>query len=511
MVGYLFVYDRPPPTKEEMSIPGIKAKYSTPKYGILQRGTLSLYKNSRETSGESEHTITLDGCSITEMHVKHGSFDRSNYLRIFHPSKAINSKGDRTLYLWCEVGYELERWYHALRSGVACSRGSEPDLSHISHFAAASQMCTSLGNTVSPPIGAINALTHRLWWTLHREKLIESIVIKEAGVVISHVQLPPIVKYLKVSEISFGANVPFVTNASLTNFSSKGELTMDCLVDYKGGAVIKLACCVSVPVPNVGKVVTSAISSVSSQIIGSSIFGSGDSSNNGGEMSITAALTVVVYVKKFTGKLRVMCLAPPSRTIWIGFHEEPVIDFAFDTILDASASSLVSSRIPKVTEAIASVVRTEIADILVLPQMDNIEIPDLEKLAGSSSSSSSSSLSSPLSSPLSSSSETVVAAAPPLPPKASSTSSSLTTSAESSTGVTNNTLEKPKDVPEIPIKKSISTGSMQNLNAPPRPPKASASISLSTASMPSSGDESFDSMFPPVPRQRKVPSQQNVE
>ena len=529
-MGYLYLYERPPPTKEELSIPGIKAKYSTPKYGVLQRSTLSLYKSAQESTsgGDPEQSIALGGCTITEMHVKHGAFDRSNYLRIFHPTRPFNAKGDRTLYLWCDVGYELERWYHALRAGAACAQGAEPDLRHVPHFAGASQACAALGGG---PLSAVNALVHRVWWTLHREKLIEAVVIKEIAVVISRVPLPPIVKYLRVEEIHFGADVPLVTDARLTNFSGKGELTVDCAVDYRGGAVIRLACCVSVPVPNVGKFVSSTLSNVSSQIKGSTIIGSAIKSNIAsvaGDAAddtkyITAALTIVVHVKKFAGKLRLMCLAPPSRTIWIGLHDEPVLDFAFDTILDASASSLVSSRIPMVTEAIASVVRTEITDILVLPQMDNIEIPDLEKLAGSSLSSSdtvtssdsvtSSSSSSSSAPKTSKAAAATAAAAPPLPPKTPSVTSSLTSSADNS-GCKVETCPPPqipsRSQQEVPVRKAASMDSMKVESAPPRPPKAGSS--LSTASMPPSGDEAFDALFPPVPRQRKVPSQQqNVD
>lgn len=352
---------------------------------------------------------------------------------------------------------------------------------------------------MSAPLGAVNALTHRLWWTLHREKLIETIVKREIGIVISRVPLPPIIKYLKIDEISFGCNVPFVNNASLTNFSSRGDLIVDCGIDYKGGAVVRLACCVSVPVPNVGKIVSSTISNVSSQIIGSSILANSsilNSSNaSNAPRNITAALTIVVYVKKFAGQLRVMCLPPPSRTIWIGFHKEPEIEFAFDTILDSSASSLISSRLPMVTDAIASIVRTEIAEILVLPQMDNIEIPDLQKLAAagdddgadgtpalSSSSSSLSSLSSPKNA-------------------ASSPSANISVGENVSS----------KDTPEIPVRKAVSSSVMQNMGGappPPRPPKASAS----TSSLPPPNSvESFDEMFPPVPRQRKPGNQQNVD
>ena len=479
MCGYLYIHERPPPSKEELSIPGMRPKYTVPQYGTLQRSTLSLFKNAQSVASEPVQVVSLEGCSVTEVRVKHGAFDRANYLRIFHPTRSLlsTSASARTLYIWCDVGYELERWYHALCAGVACARGEDPDTSYIAHFAGASQVCTAL-KAVSDPIGALNALTHRVWWTLHKEKLIETLVINEITQVISRAPLPPVIKYLKVDKIEFGANVPFVTDAALSNFSSKGELSVDCSVDYKGGAMITLSCCISVPVPSVGRIVSS-IASASSQFIGSAGVGSGSGSGSGdGEKCITAALRVIVDVKRFTGQLRVMCLAPPSRTIWIGFHEEPLIEFAFDTAFDGSAaatSSLISSRIPKVTEAIASVVRTEIADILVLPQMDNIEIPDIAKLVSGDSSSSSSSSTLP----------------PPLPPKSVAPAASAV---------------PPPKVP--PKEKEEEEEEMPLVETPPRPPKVSTDASGSASTSGNTDEELFDVMFPSVPRHRKPTSQQ---
>jgi hypothetical protein len=80
-----------------------------------------------------------------------------------------------------------------------------------------------------------------------------------------------------------------------------------------------------------------------------------------------------VACKRLSGKVHVRMGAVPADRIWFGFHSEPDIDLDINSLIGQTNPI---ANIPKLASILIYKVKQELIEVMVLPDMEDIQIPE---------------------------------------------------------------------------------------------------------------------------------------
>lgn len=80
-----------------------------------------------------------------------------------------------------------------------------------------------------------------------------------------------------------------------------------------------------------------------------------------------------VGCKKLNGKIHARMSAVPADRIWFGFHSEPDIDLEINSLIGQTNPL---ANIPKLASIVIYKVKQELIEVMVLPDMEDVQIPE---------------------------------------------------------------------------------------------------------------------------------------
>jgi hypothetical protein len=181
--------------------------------------------------------MCLDGATVSVVRLKPAKFHRRNYIRIAHASRELMA-GSREVYVWCERGYDLEKWLVGLSRGARISQDAEArevqrQLDAFSRIAPACMAIKEKGG--QDALAALNAVVHRIWWCSHRSEVLLAMARAKLDKKLARLKKPSVVTELHTGSITVGPNLPIATAAQLVAITAGGAVTVDAEVEYAGG------------------------------------------------------------------------------------------------------------------------------------------------------------------------------------------------------------------------------------------------------------------------------------
>lgn len=88
---------------------------------------------------------------------------------------------------------------------------------------------------------------------------------------------------------------------------------------------------------------------------------------------IGTEVRLAVACKKLTGRVHLRMGPVPADRVWFGFYTEPEIDFDIDSSIGQTNPI---ANIPKLASIIVYKLKQELVEVMVLPDMDDIALPD---------------------------------------------------------------------------------------------------------------------------------------
>eukprot|EP00727_Mastigamoeba_balamuthi_P010723 m51a1_g6273 hypothetical protein (611) ;mRNA; f:148876-151057 len=308
----------------------------------LKGGILFIFQNEKSTTCQHLFNMT-EGFTVELGRTHRTHWHRSNSVRLTHPTRReLLPNNWAECFLTFETAKELERWYHLL----ACA--GQPEGQREQQRAR-----EDFGPQSQPQGGglrdALNALVARAWYALHRDAVVLGALRAKIDKKLSRLKLPPVVVGLRVRDFDIGPHLPRVADARLVALGPRGELEIDADVDYAGGFALALECAVAVGIPMTSK-------------------------------QLACPLTLRVRAGAGSARLRLAMHAPPARCLWFGFHAVPDAGVELSTQIGSAAGAHAQLSLaalpPRVVETIVAKLRAEIRELFVLPNMEDIPIPD---------------------------------------------------------------------------------------------------------------------------------------
>lgn len=307
----------------------------------------SLYVFERESDSVCRGAFLLDDCEVTVLHVKRSRCNKRNILCVSHPFRTLLN-GSKEVYLWFLTSVEVEKWYEALMFGTHILDSAHAVQTQRNMFQSVVARCREIGQR-NDALAALNAFIHRAWFSYYENPDVLKYLSDKIDVKLAQMKKPSVVSVMRMTRFSIGPNVPYLLSLKLTELGPLGELTMDSEISYAGGLSVEIECIVTIQIPITHK-------------------------------QITVPLAVSARLGNFVGAVRIKILPPPATRVWLGLHQEPKYDMTFDTTLKTHTSVSIMSMIPSIGTMVEQLIRKEIIEMYVLPNMDSVPLPKLTKV-----------------------------------------------------------------------------------------------------------------------------------
>lgn len=307
----------------------------------------SLYVFERESDSVCRGAFLLDDCEVTVLHVKRSRCNKRNILCVSHPFRTLLN-GSKEVYLWFLTSVEVEKWYEALMFGTHILDSAHAIQTQRNMFQSVVARCREIGQR-NDALAALNAFIHRAWYSYYENPDVLKYLSDKIDVKLAQMKKPSVVSVMRMTRFSIGPNVPYLLSLKLTELGPLGELTMDSEISYAGGLSVEIECIVTIQIPITHK-------------------------------QITVPLAVSARLGNFVGAARIRILPPPATRVWLGLHQEPKYDMTFDTTLKTHTSVSIMSVIPSIGTMVEQLIRKEIIELYVLPNMDSVPLPKLTKV-----------------------------------------------------------------------------------------------------------------------------------
>ena len=307
----------------------------------------SLYVFERANDSVCKGAFLLDDCEVTVLHVKRSRCNKRNILCVSHPFRTLLN-GSKEVYLWFLTSVEVEKWYEALMFGTHILDSARAVQTQRNMFQSVVARCREIGQR-NDALAALNAFIHRAWYSYYENPDVLKFLSDKIDVKLAQMKKPSVVSVMRMTRFSIGPNVPYLLSLKLTELGPLGELTMDSEISYAGGLSVEIECIVTIQIPITHK-------------------------------QITVPLAVSARLGNFVGAARIKILPPPATRVWLGLHQEPKYDMTFDTTLKTHTSVSIMSVIPSIGTMVEQLIRKEITEMYVLPNMDSVPLPKLTKV-----------------------------------------------------------------------------------------------------------------------------------
>lgn len=202
-----------------------------------------------------------------------------------------------------------------------------------------------------PSMDLFNLVTARIFFENSTGPALSEVIRKKIAKKLRHVNLPrPVHGVIRVAHVKLGGEVPLISNVSHASVSANGEVGFDFDVLYRGGFQAVFVADLLVRALKVPQ------------------------------------LLLYVTVLELGGRVHVSLGPPPSNKLWVGFHSPPNIrlEFAQETTTHEGVLSSLLSLLPDMSDLITRIVKVELFEDLLLPNLDDFPLPNVADDSSSS-------------------------------------------------------------------------------------------------------------------------------
>ncbi|GAM23955.1 hypothetical protein SAMD00019534_071300 [Acytostelium subglobosum LB1] len=208
-----------------------------------------------------------------------------------------------------------------------------------------SSLLPTLDGQVSGPSASqydwLNVLVGRVFFNLYDTDELLAFVSSKITKKLNKLKKPSILKSITLQNLEFGPNLPILQDAELMFITPQGEMSVDLVVNYHGGLTLTIKIEVSFSIRG---------------------------------RTISIPLVISVLVKSLHGRMNLQCLPPPTKRVWVGFYEEPECEIEIDTSIGES-KTFSYLNMPKIAKMIVNKLKSELFDMMVLPNREDWPLP----------------------------------------------------------------------------------------------------------------------------------------
>eukprot|EP01120_Amphizonella_sp_Union-15-10_P003249 TRINITY_DN13675_c0_g1_i1.p1 TRINITY_DN13675_c0_g1~~TRINITY_DN13675_c0_g1_i1.p1 ORF type:complete len:282 (+),score=44.06 TRINITY_DN13675_c0_g1_i1:3-848(+) len=234
----------------------------------------------------------------------------------------------------------MEEWYYTLNKAILGASKMNAFPSPNDFFISLARRNESKSNEIT--VDWFNCILHRMFFNMHDQPGFLAWLQGRFQTKINRIknQLPKIVTSITVQEVSFGPNLPVLSNVNLLSITANGSMSADAQITYYGGFKVVLEAIFEMKLPFLSNLTVP------------------------GRLSVT--------ISSLSGKVRFRVLGPPSRHFWIAFQQEPDVQLEVDTLF---GSKHTMHNFPKLATLIVSKIKQELIEMMVLPHMKSWPFP----------------------------------------------------------------------------------------------------------------------------------------
>jgi len=185
-----------------------------------------------------------------------------------------------------------------------------------------------------------------MFWNIHDAPDFSAYLTRKFNKKLLKVKKPSILKTVAICNVSFGPNLPMITSAHLDHIGSTGEVVVSGDLVYHGGFTLTVSIGIAI------------------EVMGH---------------SLAVPVMVTVRVTRLHGRAVVCIPAPPSCRVWFAFEREPTCEIEVDTAFGNAGKV---ANIPRIAKIVVNALKTEMLKIIVLPNMEDFQLPKFKGQKG---------------------------------------------------------------------------------------------------------------------------------
>lgn len=330
--------------KQKSKVPGV---YFT----VLKHDTLFLYENEEQTF--CTHMVLLKGCGIDLF--PHSLLLDELYIK-FHPirimKKSSNNndgqakkgllQGQEVIYLYAGSAMDKEDWFLSLRMAVSSSpERSIAQSTRLTESMFMERLARNVrGSHLDVPSQWFNTIIGRIFFNLFRSGDLERLFRIKFERKAASAPRPFFVGRINLENVNLGSSLPMISNGQLHSVGLDGEVLASVEIFYPGGFQLTISSDLKLEIPKLKPLIV--------------------------------PVAMSVQIRRFSGKAMLRIKAPPTDRIWIGFYSQPQLEIDVEPVV---ATTAITWTVIKT--ALLRHLNQEIAENLVLPNMDDLAIPPL--------------------------------------------------------------------------------------------------------------------------------------
>ncbi|CEP19682.1 hypothetical protein [Parasitella parasitica] len=255
------------------------------------------------------------------------------------------------LYMTCARAVDKEDWYFGLLAAsqlmaVSSSPIEMRDTIHFDTQAMQTLIATVQQDAEYREVQWLNAILGRLFLSVYKMDNMRGYLQEKISKKAKKIKRPGILGDIVVQRVDIGDSLPYVTQPKLLSLTPEGDLEAEAMIHYAGGL----------------RVVTQTEVTWTYSFL---------------MKPIRLPLVLAVKLKRLSGKFIVKVKPPPTNRCWIGFYQEPVMEWEIQPILADK-----QIRLSMITNAIQSKICEFVKENIVLPNMDDFSFCSSGGLGG---------------------------------------------------------------------------------------------------------------------------------
>eukprot|EP01064_Diplonema_japonicum_P008100 TRINITY_DN15624_c0_g1_i1.p1 TRINITY_DN15624_c0_g1~~TRINITY_DN15624_c0_g1_i1.p1 ORF type:complete len:578 (+),score=107.44 TRINITY_DN15624_c0_g1_i1:49-1734(+) len=306
-----------------------------------------------DMQGERLATVLLEACqcylvkTAGKKKLRH-RWHKQNYLTITStdstkPVSEINDTMLTSISLYFPISRELERWFSILQQGTGFQR---PTYSIGTQWRDALSAMKVSDASPTKAEEVVNVFLGRLLYQWQQRDAFKDYIKRKIDRQLKKVDPPSAIKgEIRVADLEVGTSLPVFSNTEIIGNGGGGDVTAEVDVRYTNGAFsvtleldFDIASIVSLP-----------------------------------------RVLVTIAVKTLEGRLRFE-ISSVSDYMWLAFATEPTVSVSVTTSTpDVPFNLLQKTEIPELTDLVLTFLRSEVIQLMVLPNLEDIYIPLIDE------------------------------------------------------------------------------------------------------------------------------------
>ncbi|KAI8643403.1 putative integral membrane protein conserved region-domain-containing protein, partial [Parasitella parasitica] len=276
---------------------------------------------------------------------------RSQVLIPHHQDSSAYLTTHNYFYITCARAVDKEDWYFGLLAASQIMVGSTSpiemrDKTHFDIRAMQTLITTVQQDAEYREVQWLNAILGRLFLSIYKTDGMRHYLQEKISKKAMKIKRPGFLGDIVVQRVDIGDSIPYVTQPKLLSLTPEGDLEAEAVIQYAGGLRV---------------VIQTEVTWTYSSLM----------------KPIRLPLVLAVKLKRLSGKFLVKVKPPPTNRCWIGFYQEPSMDWDIQPIVSDK-----QIRLPMITNAIQSKICEFVKENIVLPNMDDFSFCSSGGLGG---------------------------------------------------------------------------------------------------------------------------------